>query len=175
VPSWSRYLRLYLPQDFRVTTATDGRITLTIWRLGQSAHEAPGAFGFALRRLHGVLDFVWTRVVVGAELPRSVPAGPGLRLNHAGRGVIMHPTAVLGADVTLYHRVTVGVRGPGRAATVLDGSYLGAGSSILGEITVGPRGTVGAGAVVITDVPEGHLAVGVPARVTARKKAPAPS
>jgi serine O-acetyltransferase len=172
VPSWSRYLRHYLREDLRTTTPTDGRITLAIWRLGQAGHEAPGALGFAMRRLHGFLDFVWTRAVVGAELPRSVPAGPGICLKHAGRGVIIHPGAVLGSRVTLYHRVTIGVRGPGRAPLVLDDCYFGAGASVLGEITVGPDATVGAGAVVISDVPQGHLAVGVPARVTQRTTAP---
>lgn len=172
MPGWSRYLRIYLREDFRKTWATDGRITLVIWRFGQSGHEAPGLLGFAMRRLHGLLDFLWTRAVVGAELPRSVAAGPGVTLHHAGRGVIVHPTAVLGARVTMFHRVTIGVRGEGKAPTILDGSYLGAGSSVLGEITVGPDAQVGAGAVVLTDVPEWHLAVGVPARVTPRTTTP---
>jgi serine O-acetyltransferase len=170
VADWSRYLRSYLREDFRRTTPRDGRTTLVIWRLGQAGHEAPGALGFAMRRLHGLLDFAWTRAIIGAELPRSVAAGPGLALNHAGRGVVIHPNTVLGADVTMFHRVTVGVRGAGmRAPKILDGSYLGAGSMVLGDITVGPSSTVGAGAVVIHDVPENHVAVGVPARALPRK------
>lgn len=162
---WSRYIRAYLREDFTRTQATDGRVTLTVWRLGQSAHEAPGLLGFALRRLHGLIDFCWTRAVVGAELPRSVPAGPGVNLHHAGRGVILHPSAQLGARATIFHRVTVGVRGPDRPPVIGDNVYLGSGCSLLGPLTIGDKAVIGAGAVVLGDVPEGRVAVGVPARL----------
>lgn len=171
MPSWSRHVRSHLREDFRRTTSTDGRITLAIWRLGQAVHGVPGPTAFALRRLHGLLDFLWVRVVIGAELPRSVTAGPGIELQHAGRGVILHPSATLGAGVTLYQRVTVGVRGSAQAAVILDRCYLGANCTVIGEITVGPDAAVGAGAVVLTDVPAGHRAVGVPAKVTPRAPA----
>jgi serine O-acetyltransferase len=151
-----------LRRDFAQNPAAEPRVTLTVWRVGQAAHGRRGVLFFLIRRLHGFLDLVWTRSMIGAELPRSVPAGPGLRLPHAGRGTILHPSTRIGAGVTLYHQVTVGVRGGGRAATIEDGVYIGAGAKIIGQITLGAGCRVGANAVVLKDVPGGGTAVGVP-------------
>lgn len=142
------------------------RLTLGILRLGQAAHGRAGLGAFLVRRLHGVLDAVWTRSVIGAELPRSVLAGPGLRLPHSGRGVVLHPAVELGSGVTLYHRVTLGVRvGRDDAPRVGDGVYIGCGAAVLGDIWIGDGARVGANAVVLSDVAAGATAVGVPAVV----------
>jgi serine O-acetyltransferase len=154
-----------LRQDFEQNPWLEPRLTLAVWRLGQAAHGRHGIPFFLLRRLHGVLDFVWVRSMIGAELPRSVPAGPGLRLPHAGRGVILHSSTRLGARVTLYHQVTVGVRGKDPAATIEDDVYIGAGAKVVGQITLGAGCQIGANAVVLKDVPPGRTAVGVPARL----------
>jgi serine O-acetyltransferase len=154
-----------LRTDFALNPAPEPRMTLTVWRVGQAAHGRRGIAFFLIRRLHGLLDLVWTRSMIGAELPRSVPAGPGLRLPHAGRGTILHPSTRIGAGVTLYHQVTVGVRGAGRAATIEDGVYIGAGAKIIGQLTLGTSCRVGANAVVLKDVPPGGTAVGVPAHL----------
>ncbi len=159
-----REVTAVLRVDFVDNAATDARTTLTIWRIGQAGHGLPGPLGFGLRRLHGLLDFVWTRVVIGAELPRSVPAGPGLVLPHAGRGVILFPTAVLGDHVTVYHQVTLGIRGQGRAPRLEDRAYVGAGARVLGPLTLGAGCKVGANAVVVRDVPPGVSVGGIPAR-----------
>lgn len=153
-----------LRADFAVNEPTDARATIAVWRLGQAAHGLPGPVGFALRRLHGVLDLLWTRIVIGAELPRSVPAGPGLILRHAGRGLILFPTATLGSDVTLFHQVTLGVRGGMQAPHLADRSYVGAGAKVIGPITLGEGCRVGANAVVTRDVEPGTTVVGIPAR-----------
>jgi serine O-acetyltransferase len=157
-----RDLASTLRQDFAQNPAPEPRMTLVVWRIGQAAHRRRGVVFFVIRRLHGVVDFVWTRSMIGAELPRSVPAGPGLRLPHAGRGVILHPATRLGAGVTLYHQVTVGVRDAGRPPIVEDDVMIGAGAKIIGQITLGAGCQVGANAVVLKDVPPGGTAVGVP-------------
>ncbi|MGI4893802.1 MAG: serine O-acetyltransferase [Janthinobacterium lividum] len=151
--------------DLPLNPHWEPRTTLAIWRLGQATHDRPGAGAFVLRRAHSVLDGIWVRAIIGAELPRSVPAGPRLRLPHSGRGVVLHPSSRLGSDVTLYHGVTLGVSGGDLPPVVEDGSYLGAGAKIIGNITVGAGAKVGANAVVVRDVPTGATAVGVPARI----------
>jgi serine O-acetyltransferase len=155
--------RRTLAADFARNPGADARATLVIWRLGQVGHGLPGAIGFVLRRLHGVVDAVWTRGVIGAEIPRSVAAGPGLLIPHACRGVILHPDTVIGSDVTLFHQVTIGVRDGGPPPRIGDSVYLGAGAKVLGTITLGTGARVGANAVVVRDVRAGATVVGVPA------------
>ena len=158
-----------LRADFAVNTATEPRVTLVIWRLGQTGHVRRDALGFALRRTHGLLNAVWTRSIIGADLPRSVPAGPGLRLPHEARGTILHPASRIGAGVTLYHQVTLGVRGGSQAPVLEDGAYVGAGAKLIGPITIGAGSSIGANAVVLADVPAGQTWVGVPARPVTRR------
>ncbi|MEJ5914122.1 serine acetyltransferase [Pseudokineococcus sp. 1T1Z-3] len=157
--------------DLAVNPFLADRAVLLVWRLGQVAHGRPGLLAFALRRLHTLLDVVVVRTYAGAELPRSTSAGPGLRLPHSGRGVVLHPSSRLGRDVVLYHRVTLGVRGGSAAPVVEDGVYLGCGAAVLGDVRVGSGASVGANAVVLADVPSGDRAVGVPARLLGRKPA----
>lgn len=159
-----RELKALLAADFGVNRYPADRMTLLVWRLGQTAHGRGGPGAFVVRRLHSVLDALWTRAVVGAELPRSVLAGPGLRLPHSGRGVVLHPAVVIGAGATLYHRVTLGVRGGDVSPRLGDGVYIGCGAAVLGSVVLGDRCRVGANAVVLSDVEPGATAVGIPAR-----------
>ncbi|NAZ81532.1 serine acetyltransferase [Kineococcus sp. R8] len=160
--TWQELMRSDLPLN---RTSRESLATLAIWRMGQVLHERPGVAAFALRRVHGVLDQVWTRNTIGAELPRSVVVGPGMKLPHAGRGVIVHPQARLGASVTLHHRVTIGVRNAGRPPHIADGVYLGAGAAVLGPVDLGPGCKIGANAVVVKDVPAGATVIAGPVRV----------
>lgn len=139
--------------------------TMAIWRFGQVLHDRPGAAAFALRRVHGIVDQLWVRNTIGAELPRSVVVGPGMKLPHAGRGVIVHPEARIGAGVTLHHRVTIGVRNDARPPHIADGVYLGAGAAVLGPVDLGTGCKIGANAVVVKDVAAGATVVSPPARV----------
>lgn len=103
-------------------------------------------------------------LLLGAEIPAAVRIGRGLILPHAGRGVIIHPNTLIGQDVTIYHRCTIGVRGSSSdAPRIGDGAYLGAHAVVLGDIEVGARSRIGAGAVVIRDVEAGTTVTGVPA------------
>lgn len=154
-----------LRQDFTKNPLLDSRITLVIWRLGQALSGRPGTAAFLARRLVRAGDVCWTRAYVGADLPPQVAAGPGLRLPHGGRGVVLHPSVRIGAGVTLYHRVTVGVRDDRSAGTIGDGAYIGVGAAILGPVSLGADCRIGANAVVVRDIPPGATAVGVPAEV----------
>jgi serine acetyltransferase len=150
-----------LPRDFARNPWPLDRATLIVFRFGQQVRTR----GILLRFLWWILDLVYLRLLIGAELPPDVDAGPGLRLPHAGRGVILHPTARLGEDVTLYHRVTLGNSGRRERAPVLgDRVYVGTGATIIGEVTVGEGAAVGAGAVVTHDVDPETTVTGVPAR-----------
>ena len=128
-----------------------------------------------MRRVAQALDLIWVRGVIGADLPAQVPAGPGLRLAHAGRGVILHATASLGSNCVLYHQVTVGVRGGNHAATIGDNCYFGAGAKVLGQISVSDGTRVGANGVLLADTEQDGTYVGVPAKLIKRRATSAPA
>ncbi len=140
------------------------RVTLAVFRAGQSLRYVNTPLGRWLRRVVLVLDLVWTQALMGAELPHEVWAGPGLQLHHGGRGVILHPSVRIGDNVRIYHNVTIGVRDGRPAATVGDRAFLGTGATILGPVTIAAGTMVGAHAVVLTDTEPGSTYVGVPAR-----------
>ncbi|GAA1982760.1 hypothetical protein [Microbacterium pumilum] len=137
------------------------KISVAVFRVNQWAYRR----GFVLRSAAAVADLIWLRLLVGAELPPDIVCGPGLRLAHMGRGVIVNRRVRIGSNVTLYHRVTLGVIGSdkGNVPTLEDGVYVGTGATVIGRVLVGEGARIGAGAVVTKDVPAFATAVGVPA------------
>ncbi len=91
--------------------------------------------------------------------------GPGLRINHRAGGVVINPRARIGANVTLTPGVVIGNNAPDPTAPIIgDCAIVNVGAKIIGPISVGDRCQVGAGAVVIRDVPDDTVVAGVPAR-----------
>ncbi|MGA2848362.1 MAG: serine O-acetyltransferase [Terracidiphilus sp.] len=116
-----------------------------------------------------------SEVLTGIELPSEVTLGRRFRIDHFG-GIIISGDAVFGDDCVIRNGVTVGLRHAGQRGSPTLGNRVdvGAGAKILGPIRIGDDVSIGANAVVLTDVPSNSIAVGVPARVLARK-APAPT
>jgi serine O-acetyltransferase len=137
----------------------------------------PGLHAIALHRLahwlHRRQRRVLARVVsnlnrfaTGIEIHPGARIGRGVFIDH-GMGVVIGETAVVGDNVTLYQGVTLGGTGKERGKrhpTVEPGVVVGVGAAILGAVTVGVGAKIGAGAVVLRDVPPHTTAVGVPAR-----------
>ncbi len=102
-------------------------------------------------------------ITTGISIPVEARIGKGLRIHHFG-GIIVHPRTVIGENCTLYHEVTLGdLGGWGGAPRIGNRVVIGAGAKVIGEIDVGDDCRIGANAVVLTSVPRGCLAVGVPA------------
>jgi serine O-acetyltransferase len=107
--------------------------------------------------------------VTGISLPKSCAIGKGLRIWHFG-GIFINPDAVIGENCTLRQGVTIGNRHEDGGSPVLgDEVDLGAYAQILGEVRVGNRCRIGAMAVVLTNIPDGATAVGLPARIVPYK------
>ncbi len=106
----------------------------------------------------------------GIEMSPSIPVGPGFYMPHTA-GSVIHAEAV-GIGVEVQGGVTIGQRAGDGFPVLEDGCMVGAGARVLGAIRVGAGGRVGAGAVVLRDVPPDTTVVGVPARVVT---APSPS
>src|SRR5690606_38334594 len=108
----------------------------------------------------------FTRWLTGIEIHPAAKIGPRLFIDH-GMGVVIGETAEIGADVTLYHGVTLGGVSlqPGkRHPTLEDGVVVGAGAKVLGAITVGKNTRIGANAVVVKDVEPDMVVVGIPGK-----------
>lgn len=120
--------------------------------------------------LYKVLKTI-SEVLTGIELPCEATVGRRFRIDHFG-GIVISGDAVFGDDCVVRNGVTVGLKNTGhRGAPVLGNRVdIGAGAKILGSIRIGDDVSIGANAVVLTDVPSNSVAVGVPARVLSRKR-----
>lgn len=110
------------------------------------------------------------RFLTGVDIHPGALLGRRLFIDHA-TGVVIGETAIVGSDVTLYQGVTLGGTGKGhgkRHPTLCDGVFVGNNANVLGNITVGENSRVGAGSVVLTDVPPNSTVVGVPAHIVYR-------
>jgi serine O-acetyltransferase len=107
-----------------------------------------------------------SRSITGIEIHPAARIGDGFFIDH-GMGVVIGETAEIGDDVTLYQGVTLGGTGFAtgkRHPTVQDNVTIGSGAKLLGPITVGHGSKIGAGTVVIHDVPPNSTVVGNPGR-----------
>ena len=133
------------------------RLTHAIW--GRGAH-------FPARVMQSVIRFF-----TGVDIHPAAQIGERLFIDHA-MGVVVGETAEVGDDVLIFHGVTLGgvTMAPGkRHPTVGDRVVLGAGAKILGPVEIGADAKVGANAVVVHDVPDRGVAVGVPSHIVGDK------
>ncbi len=118
-------------------------------------------------RLLARLISQWSRFFTGIEIHPGAQIGPGLFIDH-GSGVVIGETTVIGRDCTLYQGVTLGGTGKDtgkRHPTLGDRVVVGTGAKVLGPFTVGDDAKIGAGAVVLKEVPGNCTVVGNPGRV----------
>jgi serine O-acetyltransferase len=111
------------------------------------------------------------RFLTAIEIHPGAKIGRRLFIDH-GVGVVIGETAVVGDDVTLYQGVTLGGTGKEhgkRHPTIEDNVVVGGGAKILGNITVGKNCRIGAGSVVLRNVPEDSTVVGVPGHIIFRE------
>ena len=110
------------------------------------------------------------RFLTGIEIHPAAKLGPGLFIDH-GMGVVIGETAEVGENVTLLQGVTLGgtsLKREKRHPTLGNNVVVGAGAKIIGGFTIGDGSRIGAGSVVVREVPTNSVVVGVPGRVTYR-------
>src|SRR3954468_15689052 len=108
-----------------------------------------------------------SRALTGVEIHPAARIGEGLFIDH-GMGVVIGETAEIGSNVMLYQGVTLGGTSrlhEKRHPTLRDGVVVGAHAQLIGAIEVGEGARIGAGSVVVTNVPPYSTVVGVPGRV----------
>jgi serine O-acetyltransferase len=107
------------------------------------------------------------RFATGIEIHPGATIGRRFFIDH-GMGVLIGETAEIGDDVTLYKGVTLGGTSLGRAKrhpTIGNDVVIGTNASVLGDIVVGEGSRIGAGSVLVRDVPPRSTVVGIPGRV----------
>src|SRR6201997_1990066 len=111
------------------------------------------------------------RWLTGIEIHPGAQIGRRLFIDH-GMGVVIGETALIGDDVTLYQGVTLGGTGKEhgkRHPTLEDNVVVGGGAKILGNITIAKNCRIGAGSVVLRNVPDDSTVVGVPGHIIFRE------
>lgn len=141
--------------------------------------------GFHALLLHRVAHKLWvwnvpilprfistfSRFLTGIDIHPGATIGRRFFIDH-GMGVVIGETTEIGDDVLIYQGVTLGgtsSKAEKRHPTLKRGVVVGAGAKVLGNITMGSYAKVGAGSVVINDVPEHATVVGIPGRIVMQK------
>jgi len=141
----------------------------------------PGVHALAFYRVaHAIWRRGWTvparflshiaRFLTGIEIHPAARLGPGLFIDH-GMGVVIGETSEVGENVTLLQGVTLGgtsLKREKRHPTLGNNVVVGAGAKIIGAFKIGDGSRIGAGSVVVREVPPNSVVVGVPGRVTYR-------
>ena len=141
----------------------------------------PGVHALALHRVgHRLWNAGWLRLarfvshlsrfLTGVEIHPAARLGRGLFIDH-GMGVVIGETAEVGENVTLLQGVTLGgtsTRREKRHPTLGNNVVVGAGAKVIGAFTIGDGSRIGAGSVVVREVPPNSVVVGVPGRITYR-------
>ena len=155
VPDWSREQ----PQRYW----DPGRKLLLSIRRYQHWRDRGGLLAAGLCPWFVLRHRFWS-VVTGADIPLNCNnIGGGLLIPHPN-GIVIHPGARIGVNCLIFQQVTIGHRDqPG--LPVIEGHVdIGAGAKILGPVHIGRHARIGANAVVTTDIPDGAVAVGIPAK-----------
>ncbi len=116
-----------------------------------------------LARMHSQFWRFWTQI----EIHPGATIASGVFIDH-GAGLVIGETAIVEKGVMLYHGVTLGGTGKDtgkRHPTVREGALVSAHAQVIGPIEIGAKAKVGAGAVVVSDVPSDVTVVGVPAKI----------
>src|SRR5204863_6918731 len=139
----------------------------------------PGVHALAFHRVaNGLWRRGWTtsarfvshlsRFLTGIEIHPAAKMGRGVFIDH-GMGIVIGETAEVGVNVSLLQGVTLGgtsTRREKRHPTLGHNVTVGAGAKIIGGFTIGDNSRIGAGSVVVREVPPNCIVVGVPGRVT---------
>ena len=147
--------------------------------------------GFHALQAYRVSHFLWTHnrttlatffqgqisIGLGVDIHPAARIGQGVMLDHA-TGIVVGETAVIEDEVSILHAVTLGGTGNesgDRHPKIRHGVMLGAGSKIIGNIEVGEGSKVGAGSVVLNDVPPHVTVAGVPAKMVGKPETDSPA
>jgi serine O-acetyltransferase len=138
------------------------------YRLRHYWTSKPGLIGQVTRVL-AVLPKKWIEISSGISIANAAFFGPGLHIAHFS-GIFVGSDVVAGRQITICQGVTIGKTDRG-SPRIGNRVFIGPGAKVLGPVVLGDNISVGANAVVVDDIPDNSLAVGVPAVARARAEA----
>ena len=164
-------------EDLRVSR--EGLLSLGFWALQvyRFGHLRYSFDSKLVRIPLGIVHLILAKLAemfCGVTIGVAAKIGRRLIIEHSG-AIVVHGHAVIGDDCIIRQGVTIGnrqVSDPFAAPVLGDRVNVGAGAKILGRVTIGNDVDVGANAVVLKDLPDGAVAVGVPARIIRIKGQP---
>lgn len=139
--------------------------TLAVYRYGRWSLglRSPSA-RWCGSKVYGVAKQA-VQLLTGVDLDRNTQVGSGLHIIHPGM-ISIHPDAKLGERVGIMHGVTIGTNMGDGVPTIGNDVFIGCHASVLGNVKIGDGARIAANSLVISDVPAGAVAIGVPARVS---------
>ena len=132
--------------------------------LFRKAHSKKGIMG----KFWKVLYVLYSEYVLGCEIKWYTEIGTGFEIFHGARGSVISPTAIIGKNVSLRQNTTIGSKGfdgADNSPIIEDNVTIGPNVCIIGHVRVGHDCIIGAGAVVVKDVPPNTIVAGNPAVV----------
>lgn len=158
-------------QAHRGDWGAQGFWALLVYRFGRWRYGVRPALLRKLLSLIYKLAYKFIQIITGIELPCEVPVGQGLVIEHSG-GIVVSGFARIGDNCRLRNGVVIGLARVDEpcAPQLGDNVDIGAGAKLLGPIRIGNNVRIGANAVVLTDVPDNSIAVGVPAVIKPAKR-----
>lgn len=153
-----------------------------LWACSAFCHSK----GFHALQLHRIAHTLWhkderfsalsvssaTSHLLNVDIHPAAQFGKRILIDHA-IGVVVGETTVIGDDVSILHGVTLGGTGRDcgdRHPKIHGGVLIGANATILGNVTIGENSKIGAGSVVLKNVPSNHVATGIPAVSKAKSR-----
>lgn len=112
--------------------------------------------------------YLYSGWFLGVDIKLHTNIGPGFTIYHGARGSVISPSAVIGHNVSIRQNTTIGAKGfdsAEKSPVIKDNVTIGPNVCIIGNITIGEGAVIGAGAVVVKDVPPHTVVGGNPAKV----------
>lgn len=151
--------------------SAQGFWVMLVYRFGRWRYSLKNAFVRKICSFIYKFLFKLVQIITGIELPCEVEIGQGFVIDHFG-GIIISGYARFGDFCRIRNGVVIGLKNVDEPCAPQIGNHvdIGAGAKILGNIVIGNNVSIGANAVVLCDVPDNCVAVGVPAVIKPKKQ-----
>lgn len=160
--------------DLSVNESVISKAVILVYRYGNYVHTKLKVKPLRkiLNSFYKLFDLIVVKIIAGADVPATCTIGKSIYFPHGGKGVVIHPNAIIGDNVKIYHQVTIGSGGMGNnnAPKIGNNVMIGTGAKVLGDITIGSNSKIGANAVLLSSIPDNSTAIGIPAMVIPKKE-----